>query len=125
MVHAIAFRTSSPERLTEMVKHSTVPVLNALTDQSHPMQLLADLQTVRERFGKFEGLRCAWIGDGNNMAHSWIEAAGLLGFRLRLACPEGYDPEARFLAQARERGADVEVVRDAREAVRDAHVVNT
>jgi ornithine carbamoyltransferase len=125
MVHAITLRTADESRILEMVEHSTVPVLNALTDQSHPMQLLADLQTVRGHFGKLEGLSVAWVGDGNNMAHSWIEAAGLAGFRLRLACPEGYDPEARFLKQARERGADVEVVRDAKEAVRGAHVVNT
>jgi ornithine carbamoyltransferase len=125
MVHAITLRTADESRILEMVEHSTVPVLNALTDQSHPMQLLADLQTVRGHFGKLEGLSVAWVGDGNNMAHSWIEAAGLAGFRLRLACPEGYDPEARFLKQARERGADVEVVRDAKEAVRGVHVVNT
>ncbi len=125
MVHAITLRTADESRILEMVEHSTVPVLNALTDQSHPMQLLADLQTVRGHFGKLGGLSVAWVGDGNNMAHSWIEAAGLAGFRLRLACPEGYDPEARFLKQARERGADVEVVRDAKEAVRGAHVVNT
>ncbi len=125
MVHAITLRTADESRLLEMVQHSSVPVLNALTDQSHPMQLLADLQTVRGHFGRLEGLSVAWVGDGNNMAHSWIEAAGLAGFRLRLACPQGYDPEARFIAQAKQLGADVEVVRDAREAVAGAQVVNT
>ncbi len=125
MVHAITFRTADESRLQEMVAHSTVPVLNALTDQSHPMQLLADLQTVRGHFGKLADLSVAWVGDGNNMAHSWIEAAGLVGFRLRLACPAGYDPEPRFLEQAKKLGADVEVVRDAREAVAGAQVVNT
>jgi ornithine carbamoyltransferase len=125
MVHAITLRTADESRIQEMVEHSSVPVLNALTDQSHPMQLLADLQTARGHFGKLAGLSVAWVGDGNNMAHSWIEAAGLLGLRLRLACPEGYDPEERFLAEARARGADVKVVRSAKEAVQGAHVVNT
>lgn len=125
MVHAITLRTSDESRFLEVMQHSTVPVLNALTDQSHPMQLLADLQTVRAHFGKLEGLTYAWIGDGNNMANSWIEAAGLLGLHLRLACPEGYDPDARFVAEARERGAQVEIVRSAEAAVEGAHVVNT
>lgn len=125
MVHAITLRTSDESRILEVMEYSTVPVLNALTDQSHPMQLLADLQTVRAHFGKLEGLTYAWIGDGNNMASSWIEAAGLLGLHLRLACPEGYDPDERFLKEARERGARLELVRSAAEAARDAHVVST
>ncbi len=125
MVHAITLRTFSEERLREMIAHVTVPVLNALTDESHPMQLLADLQTVRAHFGKLEGLVFCWIGDGNNMAHSWIEAAGLLGFELRLACPEGYDPKPAFLEQARARGAKVTLLRDPKAAVQGAHVVST
>ncbi len=125
MVHAITFRTSSEARLREMAEFSSIPVLNALTDASHPMQLLADLQTVRRVHGKLEGLSYAWIGDGNNMANSWIEAAGLLRLRLRLACPEGYDPDPAWLSQARERGADVEVVRDPALAVAGAHVIST
>jgi len=125
MVHAIAFRTSGAERLTEMVAHSRVPVLNALTDQSHPMQLLADLQTVRARFGRLNDLKCAWVGDGNNMASSWLEAAGLLGLSLTLACPEGYAPAAAEVAHAQSLGAEVHVVSDPREAVRDADVVST
>ncbi|HEX4338682.1 MAG TPA: ornithine carbamoyltransferase [Polyangiaceae bacterium] len=125
MVHAITFRTSSDQRMKELVAHATVPVLNALTDTGHPMQLLADLQTVRLARGKLEGLRYAWIGDGNNMANSWIEAAGLLGLELTLACPAGYDPDAGFLAAATGRGGKVRVVRDPREAIRGAHVVST
>jgi len=125
MVHAITFRTSSEARLREMAEFSSIPVLNALTDASHPMQLLADLQTVRRVHGKLEGLSYAWIGDGNNMANSWIEAAGLLRLRLRLACPEGYDPDPAWLSQARERGADVEVVREPALAVAGAHVIST
>lgn len=125
MVHAITLRTADESRLHELVEHSTVPVLNALTDQSHPMQLLADLQTVRAHFGRLQGLTYAWVGDGSNMANSWIEAAGLLGLHLRLACPPGYEPDERFLKQAQERGARVELLRDPAAAVKGAHVVNT
>jgi ornithine carbamoyltransferase len=125
MVHAITFRTSSEERMKELVANSTVPVLNALTDTGHPMQLLADLQTVRRVRGKLEGLRYAWVGDGNNMANSWIEAAGLLGLELWLACPAGYDPDLRVVEAATARGAKVRVVRDPAEAVKGAHVVST
>jgi len=125
MVHAITFRTSSEDRLAELVAHSTVPVLNALTDQAHPMQLLADLQTVRRRRGRLDGLRYAWIGDGNNMANSWIEAAGLLKLELTLACPQGYDPDSKQIDTARSRGGNVRIVRTPQEAVRGAHVVST
>src|SRR5690606_13809113 len=125
MVHAITFRTADESRIKELMQYSSVPVLNALTDQGHPMQLLADLQTVRRAKGRLQGLSYAWLGDGNNMANSWIEAAGLLQLRLRLACPEGYDPDAQMLAQARASGADVVVVRSPREAVAGADVVST
>jgi ornithine carbamoyltransferase len=125
MVHAITLRTHAESRLKELVDNVNVPVLNALTDESHPMQLLADLQTIRAHFGRLEGLSCAWLGDGNNMAASWIEAAGLAGFKLRLACPEGYEPKEHWLAQARARGADVAVVRSPAEAVADAQVIST
>jgi ornithine carbamoyltransferase len=125
MVHAITIRTFGEERFKELAANSTVPVLNALTDSGHPMQLLADLQTVRRRRGKLAGLRYAWVGDGNNMANSWIEAAGLLGLELALACPEGYDPDARLLSTARALGGKIELVRDPKQAVRGAHVVST
>ncbi len=125
MVHAITLRTFSEDNLVNLARHSTAPVLNALTDQGHPMQLLADLQTVRAQFGKLSDLKYAWIGDGNNMANSWIEAAGLLQLELNLACPEGHDPDAALLAQARQRGARVSVSRDPRAACHGAHVVNT
>jgi ornithine carbamoyltransferase len=125
MVHAITFRTSSDDRLKELVQNSTVPVLNALTDTAHPMQVLADLQTVRRRHGRLDGLRYTWVGDGNNMANSWIEAAGLLQLELVLACPEGYDPDSAQLDLARSRGGRVSVVRKPEEAVRGAHVVST
>jgi ornithine carbamoyltransferase len=125
MVHAITFRTSTDERLREMMEHSGVPVLNALTDVSHPMQLLADLQTVRRVKQKLTGLKFAWIGDGNNMANSWIEAAGLLRLDLSLACPEGHDPDAREIAVARERGARVDLVRRPEAAAEGADVLST
>ena len=125
MVHAIAFRTTGEARLREMARFSQVPVLNALTDSSHPMQLLADLLTARRVHGRLEGLDYAWVGDGNNMASSWIEAAGLLGLRLRLACPSGYEPDEREVTRARDAGAEVEVVADPRRAVAGAHVVST
>jgi len=125
MVHAITFRTADESRFREMAEYSRVPVLNALTDQSHPMQLCADLMTVRERFGRLEGLTYCWLGDGNNMAQSWIEAAGILGLTLRLGCPEGYDPGASWLEAARARGAKIDIVRSPADAVRGAHVVST
>jgi len=100
--------------------------VNALTDSSHPCQLLADLMTVGERLGT-DALRradfeVAWVGDGNNMANSWLESCAALGFTLRLACPEGYDPDPALLARA---GARARLVRSPRDAVRGAHVVNT
>jgi ornithine carbamoyltransferase len=125
MVHAITFRTAGQERLLEMVQYSSVPVLNALTDESHPMQLLADLMTVRRAKGRLDGLKYAWVGDGNNMASSWIEAAGLLKAELVLACPAGYDPDANFIAKAKHLGANITVVRDPAIAVKNADVIST
>ena len=125
MVHAITFRTGAETRLHEMATHSAVPVLNALTDVGHPMQLLADLQTVRRARGRLDGLRYAWIGDGNNMANSWIEAAGLLKLQLVLACPDGFDPAPDFVQTARQRGGTISIVRDARKAAESADVIST
>ncbi|MDW7712467.1 MAG: ornithine carbamoyltransferase [Deferrisomatales bacterium] len=124
-VDGVMVRTFSQSLLEELARWSGVPVINGLTDLFHPCQVLADLLTIAERRGNLEGLRVAWVGDGNNMAHSWINAAGVLGFRLRLACPEGYRPVPEVLEAARAAGADVAVVRDPREAARGAHAVNT
>jgi len=99
-------------------------VINGLTDLSHPCQVLADLFTVREALGGWEGKRIAWIGDGNNMANSWLEAAAILGFELRLACPEGYEPNREKFERAAQR-ATVVVTEVPEEAVEGAHVVNT
>ena len=124
--HAVAYRTFAHARVEELAAHASVPIINALSDDYHPCQLLADLQTVRAHTeGRLEGVRVAWIGDGNNMAHSWILAAAQTGLSLRLACPEGYDPSPAILEDARARGADVEVVRDPRAAAEGARVVTT
>ncbi|MEI8258258.1 MAG: ornithine carbamoyltransferase, partial [Deltaproteobacteria bacterium] len=122
-VHAIVIRTFEDAKLVALAKAARVPVVNALTDGAHPCQILADLQTVRERKGKLQGLRYAWVGDGNNVANSWIEAATILGLELTLACPEGYDPTQCMTGGA--SGARVTLVRDPRVAVRDADVVIT
>ena len=96
-----------------------------MTDLCHPCQLLADLLTVQERLGTVEDFKSAWIGDGNNMAYSWIASAAVLGFTLSLACPSGYDPAPTAMAKAKELGAKVEVVRDPGQAVAGADVINT
>jgi ornithine carbamoyltransferase len=122
----LVVRTFGHDKLEEMARYADVPVVNALTDDSHPCQLLADLLTASERFGADAlakgALRVAWIGDGNNMANSWLEACALLGFDLRLACPEGYEPDPKLLARCAGRAR---VVRAPKEAAKDAHVVNT
>jgi len=125
MVHAITFRTSEAARLAEMIQFSGVPVLNALTDDSHPMQLCADLQVVRKHFGRLEGLVFCWIGDGNNMAQSWIEAVGLLKGTLRLAYPKGFEAGRNWVEAARARGADIQEFERPEDAVRGAHVIST
>ncbi len=123
---ALVLRTFEHAKLEEMARFADVPVVNALTDSSHPCQLLADLQTAAERFGQDALTRgeftVAWVGDGNNMANSWLEACVVLGFRLRIACPEGYDPDRELLARAGPRAA---LVRSPRDAVAGAQVVNT
>ncbi|MCU0627466.1 MAG: ornithine carbamoyltransferase [Gemmatimonadaceae bacterium] len=124
-VHGIMIRTFAHADLVELAEHADVPVINGLTDLSHPCQVLADVLTIRQHLGADDPHPVAWIGDGNNMANAWIEAAALLGFPLRLACPDGFDPDATYLARAQGEGADVQLVRDPREAVRDARVVTT
>jgi len=124
-VDAVMVRTFSQELLEELARWSTVPVINGLTDLLHPCQVMADLLTVLERRGSLGNLKVAWIGDGNNMAHSWIHAAAVLGFGLRLACPEGYRPAPEILETARKAGADVQVLADPRAAAAGAHAVNT
>src|SRR6476660_8252534 len=120
----IMIRTYDHADVEELARYGTIPVINGLTDLLHPCQVLADLLTVRETLGGWEGKTVAWIGDGNNMANSWINAAGSLGFELRLACPEGYRPNAEILKRNQGK-ATIQVTADPREAVGGAHVVNT
>lgn len=124
-VECIMIRTFSQKALEELAAFATVPVINGLTDLLHPCQLLADLMTMAEEWGSCRDRIVAWVGDGNNMANSWLNAAALLGFELRLACPEGYDPDPAILARAREANPKVTLLRDPREAVRDAEVLTT
>src|SRR5438128_4648067 len=121
----IMIRTFDHAEVVELARYATIPVINGLTDLSHPCQVLADLFTVREAVGTWEGKRVAWVGDGNNMANSWIEAAQVLGFELRLACPEGYEPNRGIFDRAKQAGACIEVTEIPEEAVAGAHVVNT
>src|SRR5690606_5867202 len=120
----IMIRTFDHADVEELAKFASIPVINGLTDLLHPCQILADLLTVRENLGGWDGKAIAWIGDGNNMAHSWINAAGVLGFELRLACPEGYDPDPEILA-SNHALAKITVTRDPQEAAAGAHVINT
>jgi ornithine carbamoyltransferase len=123
-VDGIMIRTFAHADVEELARHATVPVINGLTDLLHPCQVLADVLTIRQHLGGYEGRRVAWVGDGNNMANSWINAAYRLGFELRLACPDGHNPDPAILERARAH-ADVRLLRDPREAVEGAHVVNT
>jgi ornithine carbamoyltransferase len=123
-VDGIMIRTFAHAEIEELAKYADIPVINGLTDLLHPCQILADVMTIRQHLGGYEGKVVAWVGDGNNMANSWINAAYRLGFELRLACPEGYDPDPEIVRRA-QSNARVSVVRDPREAVDGAHVVNT
>jgi ornithine carbamoyltransferase len=123
-VDGIMIRTFAHADVEELARYADVPVINGLTDLLHPCQILADILTIRQHLGGVEGRKVAWIGDGNNMANSWINAAYRLGFELALACPEGYDPPAELLERARTQ-AKVTLTRDPAEAMEGAHVVNT
>ena len=123
-VDGIMIRTFAHEDVEELARHASVPVINGLTDYLHPCQILADVFTVREAIGGWDGKVVAWIGDGNNVANSWLHAAHILGFELRLACPEGYEP-AREIFERAQKTANVKMYEDPEEAVRGAHVVNT
>jgi len=118
----LAMRTYSQEVVEEMARWAEIPVINALTDRYHPCQVLSDLVTVQQKKGRIEGLKIAWVGDGNNVAHSWIDAARVLGFELTLACPPGYHPHPDVLAHA---GKHIRVVENPREAAEGADVINT
>ncbi len=122
MLDAVMIRTYAHSTLTDFAAHSSVPVINGLSDDLHPCQLLADMQTFREARGNIAGKTVAWIGDGNNMCNTYLEAAVQFDFQLNIACPEGYEPKAEFLALAGDRAR---IIRDPLEAVRGAHLVST
>jgi len=124
-VHAITLRTDHHAKLLELAAHATVPVINALTDASHPCQILADVLTFEEHRGPVAGRIVAWVGDFNNVARSWVHAAMRLGCILHVACPPELTPEPELLARARAEGARVEVFAEPAAAVRGAHLVVT
>jgi ornithine carbamoyltransferase len=123
-VDGIMIRTFAHADVEELARHASVPVINGLTDLLHPCQVLADLLTVRQQGASLDDTVVAWIGDGNNMANSWINAAYRLGFELRLACPPGYDPDAEVLKRA-QKSTTVRLLRDPHEAAAGATVVTT
>jgi len=122
----VMIRTFGQEIVEEFARYSDVPVINGLTDLFHPCQIMADLQTVIEHKKSYEGLTFAWVGDGNNMANTWIEAAAIFGFELRLACPAGYEPDAGVMAWAQAKAPGlITLTTDPKVAVSGADVVNT
>jgi ornithine carbamoyltransferase len=125
MVDAIMIRTDDHAKAEEMARHAGVPVINGLTDRSHPCQIVADLLTVVEQGKALPGLEVAWLGDGNNVLHSVLEAAALMKFNVRVGTPAGYEPDAEFVAMARDAGSQVVLTQDAAEAVVGADVVVT
>jgi len=124
-VDAIMIRCFDHNTVLLLAEYATLPVINALTNRSHPCQLMADLQTMIEYHGPLIGQSVAWLGDGNNVATSWVEAASLFGFQLRMACPHGYAPPAELLAWARANGGDIILTEDVAEAVDQAQTVVT
>ena len=125
MADAIMIRTDDHAKIEELAVHASVPVINGLTDRSHPCQIVADLLTLIEHGKPLPGLEVAWLGDGNNVLNSIVEAAGLMKFNVRIAVPQGYDSDPSYIAVARERGAEITLTRNPREAVADAEVVVT
>ena len=124
-VQAIVVRTFGQQVVAELARYSGVPVINALTDLYHPCQVLSDVMTVLEKKGGTEGLKIVWLGDGNNMANSWIEAAAVFGFPLTLACPKGYAPDSQVLTAARQRSPlPITLLEDPFAALQDADVIN-
>jgi ornithine carbamoyltransferase len=122
----LVVRTFSQNTLDELAGFSSIPIINALSDLYHPAQILSDLYTIWERKINFKGMKVAWLGDGNNVAHSWIEAACLFPFQLVLACPRGFEPNSEIWKRAKkEAGERISLTNDPAEAVREAQVINT
>ena len=128
-VHGIMARVFAHQTILDLVKYSKVPVINGLSDFSHPCQGLADLFTVYEKKGKLEGLKLAYVGDGNNVAHSLLYGCSKMGMNIVLGCPKGYEPDPKVVAQAKEEakraGCEVKVTHDPKEAVKGADIVYT
>ena len=126
---ALAIRTFEQAKVEELARHASIPIINALTDDHHPCQALADVMTIEEEFKSFDGVRVAFVGDGNNVCHSLIQAAGHLGFTLAISTPEGYEPKPDIVAAARvnctKNGGGIEVGHDVHSAVRGADAVYT
>ncbi len=125
MVDAVMIRTFDHAMVERFAQYATVPVINALTDLTHPCQVLADVMTYMQHRDSIRGRTVAWVGDGNNMAHSWINGAVVFGYHLNLACPKEYAPEASLLQAARNLGAQIELTHDVRAAVSDVDLVTT
>lgn len=126
LVDGIMARTFSHDTVVEMARTASIPVINGLTDKLHPCQVLSDCFTVREKLGSLKGLKVAFLGDGNNVAHSWIYASARLGFQVSIACPEGYDPLPEIVAEAQaERSGSITITRDVAEALEGADIVYT
>jgi len=125
MVDAVMIRTFEHSMVETFAKYSSVPVINALTDWAHPCQILADVMTYMQHRDDIQGKTVAWVGDGNNMAHSWINGAELFGYNLNLACPEGYLPDPKVIQQARDKGLNIEVTQDVLAACVGVDLVTT
>ncbi len=125
-LNGLVVRTFAQKTLEDLSQYGTIPVINALSDLYHPAQILSDLFTIWERKDSLEGMKIAWLGDGNNVAHSWIEAACQFSFTLVMACPKGFEPKKEIWDRAKkEAGARIILTHDPAEAVREAQVVNT
>ena len=118
-------RTFAQSKLDELIRYGTVPVVNALTDEGHPCQILADIRTIYENTPNLAAQRIAWVGDGNNVANSWIEASAHFPFELCLAVPKGYEPDMALFERAKAQGAKVTLTRNPQEAVQGATYVTT
>lgn len=121
----LIMRTFGQTKLEQMMEFGTIPVINALTDEGHPCQLMSDMLTIYERTPDLENIEVAWVGDGNNLANSWIEAAIQFPITLRLSCPEGYDPDMNLFEKAKSMGAKVSLHRKPEDSVKGAHYINT
>ncbi len=125
-LNGIMIRTFSQKSVEDFARYASIPVINGLTDLLHPCQILSDLFTIKEKKGSYDGLKIAYIGDGNNIANTWIEAAARLPIQLTLACPEGYDPDRKIMAKGKkEAREDISLYRDPLEAAKDADVLYT